>query len=308
MNALFAVLRQIQAVAASPSQPWRGPQENLAFELGECGRQFVRILSDQDLPPVHSQFCCALMAFCLQVEHLLGSGGGGGPGSFARDQSVLEADLPALEDLAATFLNKKLEGFTDSDEERTVLIWSALVVGSLCLQQQDSSRRRLRTKGHIIHVALSMALGLGRSGGRRVRIGAVAGASASEKTSAEGETNGWDVLESELAPLDGLWLPLPLPLLKERWRNDWQGSMRRQQRWERQGLWKIGAPKRLSPGLLIRRPSQSPPMGKGKDKGKGKGKEQQHHYRYYADEYEEEIDVIEYLVLREARDSLPRVE
>lgn len=122
-------------------------------------------------------------------------------------------------------------------------------------------------------MSLDLSLGLGHSG--------------NQGPADDDKTNGWERLESELgsdqANMGSLWHQD----LTGQWRRDWGGSMRRQRRWERQGLWKIGAPKR--------------PDGVGTRSPRGKGK------AVVADS-DEDIDVIEYMVLREARDSLPIVE
>lgn len=208
-------------------------------------------------------------------------------------QDIGVSDFPRfLSDTAKTFINKKLVGFTDSDEEKMTLTWSALVLGSLLLQQPDN---RLRTKGHIIHLNLSLNLGLGLTG----------------STSREGDDgmHGWTVIESLLGGTDkmgSLWHPT----LVAQWECDWQGSMRRQRRWEQQGVWLIGVPKKSSRGRSGKSRGTSPvertsgstsPATEG-DVNAGIPP------LMTPDENYDDVDIIEYLVLREARDSLPMVE
>ena len=187
--------------------------------------------------------------------------------------SEVQAFLPPLTDGARTFINMKLDGLSHSNEQRITLIWSALVMGSFLLQK---SNNRYRTKGHIIHVNLSLSLGLGLAG-----------------DCADDESCGWNVIESLLSggnKMGSLWHPE----LKEQWHQDWLGSMQRQRRWEQHGVWMIGAPKRL-PERHGARSSESP------------GSTSLTVLAHMADRYGD-IDVVEYLVLREARDSLPKVE
>jgi hypothetical protein len=80
---------------------------------------------------------------------------------------------------------------------------------------------------------------------------------------------GWEAMKEEISHrLGSLWYPG----LEEQWAQSWHTTMQRQHEWEEKGLLKIGAP--LTEG----------PDGEAK------------------------VDLVEYMVLREARDSLPGID
>ncbi|KIW23563.1 uncharacterized protein PV07_11751 [Cladophialophora immunda] len=290
MNRLLDRLQTFQSLTV---------QSKRALDLIEQCRQFGQILKGCDnLSPTELQLCCALVAFCLQLyrHHI---GGGLETPAEQRHASERFDFLPALSDIASTFINKQLEGFSESAEQRMCLTWSAIVLGSFLLRHPDN---RLRTKGHIVHVNLGLHLGKGLFGGRPWPSG-------SPSLLAD-EDSGWTDIESALsgpAKMGSLWHPD----LARQWRRDWQGSVKRQRRWEQQGVWMLGAPKRLPA-----------PEGGRSPGGKGKGvagktttattattKRTAHTpFPVLSLDLNGEVDVIEYLVLREARDSLPRVE
>lgn len=85
-------------------------------------------------------------------------------------------------------------------------------------------------------------------------------------------TNGWKVLESNLKDQMGMFWHEELA---ERWKDDWMTTIARQQRWAGTGLWIIGAPKTL--------------YADGRQGGN------------------EKVDVVEHLILKDARDTLPLV-
>ncbi|KIW97651.1 uncharacterized protein Z519_01235 [Cladophialophora bantiana CBS 173.52] len=275
-------------------------QTKRALELIERCRQFSHILHRYDnLSPTELQLCCALVVFCQQLylHHLTEGPDAQGERGYGSEQFDF---LPAIADIASTFINKQLEGFSESAEQKMCLTWSAMVLGSFLLQHSDS---RLRTKGHIIHVNLGLNLGVGFSGEHL----------PSGSTSLADEDNGWTVLESLLfgpSKMGSLWYPD----LALQWRRDWQGSVKRQRRWEQQGVWMLGAPKRIpceyGPGRPGRE-SGSSPGGKGKSKRPATvtaTRTARLPFPKLSLDQDGEVDVIEYLVLREARDSLPRVE
>jgi hypothetical protein len=184
-----------------------------------------------------------------------------------------------LDDLAKTFINQKLDGFSNSHEHKMTLTWSALVLGSFLLQQSDN---RLRTKGHIVHVNLGLRLGLSRAG-----------------YSPDCESDGWILIESLLSGTDrmgSLWHSE----LTSLWLRDWQGSMKRQRRWEKQGVWMIGAPKRLPSRAGKSAPSSGAKNRRTEDTRRPGSPSSLERYG--------DVDIIEYLALREARNSLPLVD
>jgi len=85
--------------------------------------------------------------------------------------------------------------------------------------------------------------------------------------------NGWNVLESNLKDQVGMFWHEELA---ERWKDDWTTTIARQQRWAGTGLWIIGAPNTL--------------YADGRQGGN------------------EKVDVVEHLILKDARDTLPFVE
>lgn len=271
LNLLNNLLGQIKD-SANPA-----PRATSGSALAECCRQFGHLLTSQDLAPAHSQLGCGLLVFCLQLYKVVAQSAGEDASGQTDQQPILDA-LPALSEIAMTFLNKKLGGFFDSTaQQRFCVAWSALVMGSFLAQQEGDNR--LRTKGHVIHLTLSLNLGLGLTGS-----GGCLGVEPDPR-------NGWNVVESLLRPNVGvLWHED----LADQWRRDWQSSMQRQRQWQQQGLWKIGAPKRLS--------GDGDGIGGGGRSPKGKARD------LAVEEGYDDIDVVEYLVLREARDSLPKID
>lgn len=85
----------------------------------------------------------------------------------------------------------------------------------------------------------------------------------------ESERLGWEALKEEVSQMmDLLWFAG----LEHGWSQSWHSTMARQYEWEQQGLLKMGAP-------LAEYPEGS-----------------------------SKVDLVEYMVLREARDSLPGVD
>ncbi|EXJ67318.1 uncharacterized protein A1O5_09331 [Cladophialophora psammophila CBS 110553] len=295
LNSMQRLLDRIQTFQSLAGQTKR------ALELIERCRQFSHILHRYDnLSPTELQLCCALVVFCLQLyrHHIVEGPDAQGERGYESEQFDF---LPAIADIASTFINKQLEGFSESVEQKMCLTWSATVLGSFLLQHRDS---RLRTKGHIIHVNLGLNLGVGFPGEQHLPSG---------NTCLADEDNGWTVLESLLVgpwKIGSLWHPD----LALQWRRDWQGSAKRQRRWEQQGVWMLGAPKRIpgkhGPGRPGRESGSSPDR-KGKSKRTATAtatRTGNMPFPKLSLDQDGEVDVIEYLVLREARDSLPRVE
>ncbi len=250
-------------------------------ELIEHAQHFSDILrSDDGLRSTDLQLCCALVAFCLQLRRHLSFNSG--ESAWTTENPEFNDDIAPLDEIAKTFIYQKLDGISNSDEQRITLTWSALVLGSFLLQQPDG---RLRTKGHIIHMNLSLHLGLDI---------------ATCSPSYDNDSNRWTTIESLLGgseSMGSLWHGE----LVEQWRRDWQGSLKRQRRWEKQGVWMIGAPKRL------RRLGASSSRGENA-RVKRRDSVRSATVSEVAMERYGDVDIIEYLVLREARDSLPRVE
>ncbi|KIW65815.1 hypothetical protein PV04_08037 [Phialophora macrospora] len=249
-----------------------------APELVEHCRRFSdKLRSCDELTPTDLQLCCSLLAFCLQLHrHLVSRMEEAGA---VRDVFDVSGGVLLLDDLAKTFINQKLDGFSDSQEQKMTLTWSALVLGSFLLQQADN---RLRTKGHIVHVNLGLRLGLGRAG-----------------SSPDCESDGWALIESLLSGPDrmgSLWHSE----LTSLWRRDWQGSMKRQKRWGKQGVWMIGAPKRL--------PSHAGRSLQGSMAKNRRPEDTRRPGSPSSLDRSGDVDIIEYLVLREARNSLPLVD
>ncbi|KIY03616.1 uncharacterized protein Z520_00307 [Fonsecaea multimorphosa CBS 102226] len=284
LNSMQRLLDRIQ-----PFQNLAG-QSRRALELIERCRQFDQILQSCDnLSATEIQLCCALVAFCLQLyRHHVGEGPEA-QGAKGHDSEQFDF-LPALADLASTFINKQLEGFSESAEQRMCLTWSAMVLGSFLLHHPDN---RLRTKGHIIHANLGLNLG----------EGFVGELPPSGTASLADEDSGWTNIEASLngpSKMGSLW-HTDLAL---QWRRDWQGSVKRQRRWEQQGVWMIGVPKKILTGESGR----SSPGGKGKRAAVSPERTSHTPFPLLSLHQHGEIDAIEYLVLRDARDSLPRIE
>ncbi|OAP63207.1 hypothetical protein AYL99_02434 [Fonsecaea erecta] len=280
LKSMTRLLDQIQ-----PFQSLSG-QSKRALDLIERCRQFSQDLQwCSNLSPTELQLCCALVVFCIQLYHHHIGEGLGAAGEQNHPYERFEF-LPALTDIASTFINKQLEDFSESTEQRMCLTWSAMVLGSFLLQQPDN---RLRTKGHIIHVNLGLNLGLGYG-----------------DVLLTDDDNGWTGIESSLngpSKMGSLWHPD----LALQWRQDWEGSVRRQRQWEHRGVWMLGAPKRLLGGK-----SERSPGGKGTQAATTTTtmttKASHTPFPLLSLDQHGEVDVIEYLVLREARDSLPRIE
>ena len=122
--------------------------------------------------------------------------------------------------MVTTFINQKLDGFFNSNEHRIALKWSALVVRSFLIQESEN---RLHSKGHIIHVNLGLQLGLDPI------------IHGLEDDDEDHDSDRWVLIESLLAGGGKMGAPAD-PDLVLQWRRDWQGSMKRQQRWEKQGV------------------------------------------------------------------------
>ena len=256
-----------------------GPAFKWTSELSNCFRGFNETLRTYgDLTTTEVQLCCAVVAFCLQLK--AGVVNANEDEEYASEIDDFDHTVP-LNDIAKTFLYQKLDTFSESEEKKMVLTWSALFLGSFLLQQPDN---RLRTKGYIMHVNLSLHLNLGL------------GLTCESPALHDDDHSGWTMIESLLSGsdrMDTLWHSELIP----QWRLDWQESMKRQRRWEKRGVWMIGAPKRLAP----RRRSSS------KSEKVREGMVAPFVSATMLDRYGD-VDIIEYLVLREARDSLPRVE
>lgn len=236
-----------------------------AKELASLSDQLCQVLIWEDLSAVESQLCCALVAFCLQLKCHSNIPEATNPGeSYAEltdEQELAEyitsPNVPPLNEMAQTFLNKRLSGLAGNSDLRIIVAWSALVMGSYLLQHIDGYVRR---KGHIILVSLDLALQ----------------AATGQQSNVEGETyinNGWRILESHLREPMGLFWHGELAA---RWKHDWMTTIARQQRWAATGLWIIGAPRTLH--------ADGRPGGS------------------------EKVDVVEHLLLKDARDTLPFVE
>lgn len=235
------------------------------IELASLGDQICQVLIWEDLSAVESQLCCALVAFCLQLKCHSTDVDAEDPGTSRANppddqeiaQYITSPHTPPLNDMAQTFLNKRLSGLSGTPDLRIIVAWSALVMGSYLLQHLDAYVRR---KGHIILVSLDFALQ----------------AASGQQPHGEGETyinNGWSFLESHLKePMGSFWHKG----LAARWENDWMTTIARQQRWAGTGLWIMGAPKTLH--------------ADGRTGGS------------------EKVDVVEHLLLKDARDTLPFVE
>lgn len=233
-------------------------------ELASLSDQICQVLIWEDLSAVESQLCCALVAFCLQLKcHSTDADAedsGTSRANLPDDQEIAQyitsPHIPPLNDMAQTFLNKRLSGLSSTQDLRIIVAWSALVMGSYLLQHLDAYVRR---KGHIILVSLDLALQ----------------AATDRQPQVEGEAyikNGWGFLESHLKePMGPFWHEG----LAARWENDWMTTIARQQRWAGTGLWIIGAPRTLH--------ADGRPGGS------------------------EKVDVVEHLLLKDARDTLPFV-
>ncbi|KIW42212.1 uncharacterized protein PV06_05777 [Exophiala oligosperma] len=284
--ALDSVLRSLDTVSLIYQSSWDFRSQSIVLSnLQTSTSQLARILASPDMSPIELQFSCALLAYCLQLYGMYQA-------LQDQQQSLVPAEvfaepaagdaLPALSKMGDTFLYQKLEGFSTSPTHRTCLTWCALVLGSFLSQQFD---HHLRGKGHIIHVSLAMRLNV------NVNNGPAHNPVANEY--------GWSGIESELegATMSGMWFSG----LVQEWRNDWVNSMRRQQGWESHGLFKIGVPKAVQ--VKWER------AGSGSGRGRGHTERGRRTTRLHEreDENSPDVDVIEYLVLRDARDSLPRI-
>lgn len=240
------------------------PSTRLISQLVSLSDQISQTLVCEDLSPVESQLCCGLVAFCLQLRCQSAGQDASIPSTSSAglldDQwisgFITPPNVPPLNDMAQTFLNKKLSGLSDTSNLRVLVAWSALAMGSYLLQHIDGYVRR---KGHIILVSLDLALR----------------AASGNQSHIEHESyveNGWKALESSLKEQMGMFWHEELA---ERWKNDWMSTIARQQRWAGTGLWIIGAPKTLH--------------ADGRQGGN------------------EKVDVVEHLVLKDARDTLPFV-
>ncbi|OAL34030.1 hypothetical protein AYO20_06678 [Fonsecaea nubica] len=283
LNSMKRLLNRLQTLQAVTRRSRR------SLELIEQCRGFSQTLqSCDDLSPTELQLCCALIGFCLQLHRrhfgeMSETIGGEG------DQSGWFDFLPSPKDIASTFINQQLEGFSESSEQRMCLTWSAIVLGSFLLQRQDN---RLRTMGHIIHVNLWLNLSQGSAGEPFPTSGSM---------SLDDGARSWTEIETSLngpSKMGNLW-HTDLVL---QWRRDWEGSVKRQRRWEQEGVWMLGAPKRI-----LNEESGSP-GGKGQRVAATMKGTSYSPFPTLSLARSGEIDVIEYLVLREARDSLPRIE
>lgn len=256
---LDSALRPLNTVSRTYQPSWAPRSQAIVpSSLRSSTSQLAQILTTTDIPAIDLQFSCALLAYCLQLYRI------------SQGQSLVtesaEPALPALSEIADTFLYQKLGDFSASPAHTNCLTWSALVLGSFLSQQFDY---HLRGKGHIVHVSLGMRLNL--SG-----------------LHDPADDYGWSRIASGLeGTMSGLWHPD----LVQQWRNDWVGSMRRQREWETHGLLKIGVPR----AVQVKWERASCREGSGRTTPEG------------GESDSPDVDIIEYLVLRDARDSLPRI-
>ena len=247
---VLAPLTEVLGMIAG-SEPFSDCQPLMATLTNNC-RSLEKVLVQCRLPDLDSQFCCGLVAFSLQIRHLIHANdvqtvADGHHGKFYNSEHRLAVPSTShLNDIAKSFINKRLANALQSLRHKSCIAWSAIVLGSYLLHTLDN---RLRTKGHIILISVRESI-MAECPLRNTEF-------------------GWDALKREIATnMDVLWQKD----LEELWEQDWHSTMARQHQWEAYGLLKIGAP-------IV-------------DANVGDAK----------------VDLVEYLVLREARDSLPRIE
>ncbi|KIW21282.1 hypothetical protein PV08_01862 [Exophiala spinifera] len=256
------------------------PDPHLVSGLSTYISQLVQILTSTAITPIELQFASGLLAYCLQL-YRVSQWRQGAVAGFA--EASAQAALPRLSELGDTFLYQKLSGFSTSAGATSCLTWSALVLGSFLSGHSDY---HLRGKGHIILVSLGMRLNLNTS---------------HDPPDDDGDFYGWSRVASELeGAMSGLWHPG----LIQRWRDDWVGSMRRQHEWETHGLLRIGVPRAVQV-KWERAGSRSSSSRRRSQERSGKGVRTTTPGVHDTDS--PDVDVIEYLVLRDARDSLPRI-
>lgn len=233
------------------SEPLLDRQPLMATLTDNC-RSLSKTLTQPQLPDLDSQFCCGLVAFCLQIRRLMHAkdvqtvANGSHGDIYNSEHQLAVLSTSHLHKIAKSFINKRLANALQSLRHKRYFAWSAIVLASYLLHTLDN---RLRTKGHIILIFVRETI-MAECPWRNTEL-------------------GWDALKSETATtMDVLWHKD----FGELWEQDWHSTMARQHQWEEHGLLKIGAPIA--------------------DANIGDAK----------------VDLVEYLVLREARDSLPRIE
>ncbi len=253
LKVLRPITEALQSLGESKSPSDR---KRHTLVLTSVCRSLEKVLRQPKLPGLDSQFCCGLFAFCLQMRYLVDAEAkstdtrmvdDGSNRSFDSSESQLPVPSTSyLNDIAQSFINKRLAQGLQSLRHKSCIAWSAIVLGSYLLQSLDNG---LRTKGHIILISVRESI-MAECPLRNTEF-------------------GYDALKSEIAAnVDVLWCGG----LEGVWEQSWHSTMTRQHSWEEHGLLKIGIPVA------------------------------------YTNIGDTKIDLVEYLVLREARDSLPKIE
>lgn len=179
-------------------------------------------------------------------------------------------DSPPLDTIAQAFINKKLCLSHSSDLERRCLIWCSLVLGSILLSLHLSEPTE--TQNEVSTQRL-------RGKGHIILVAcaeklvpkpsdqAQDGNYPDSRNSDNDNGSSWEILDPDFLAEQFLCTPA----LATQWRRSWEATVKRQQEWEEKALLVVGLPQRAT-----------------------------------EDEKSESVD-IEYLVLREGRESLPRV-
>jgi hypothetical protein len=240
--------------------------------------QLTCLVSSEHLSDFESQVCHALLAL---ASHLDCSSKQASESTSARRTTPLTSnrtsrnphtnqDGPPLDTIAQSFINKKLSLSHGSDLERRCLIWCSLVLGSILLSLDLSVPTETQNEGSTQHLRGKGHVILDASAENLVPKPSDQAQDERHHHSGDSDNDtgsSWEALDADFLAQQFLYTPA----LATQWRRSWEATVKRQREWEERALLQVGLPQRAT-----------------------------------EDEESESVD-IEYLVLREGRESLPRV-